>query len=139
MANKRTELQPQDTQKREVQSGNGTERTRARRAYIPYTDIFETNDEIVIVADMPGVDADSLDINLEKNVLTINGYVESAGPDNCNLAYAEYEVGDYQRRFTLSEEIDQEEIEATIKNGVLRLRLPKADSAKTKKITVKAA
>ena len=140
MTNETKELQVQDTQKREVTSMSDAERTRNRKAYIPRADIYETQDNIVVVADMPGVDENSVDIMLEKNVLTINGYIESLEtPENYGLAYAEYEVGDYQRSFTLSNQIDQDKIEATVKNGVLRLRLPKAGPAKARKIMVKSA
>jgi HSP20 family molecular chaperone IbpA len=126
-------------EKQEVQTRNGSERTRARKAYVPRVDIYETNDEIVVLADMPGVDENAVDITLEKNVLSINGYVEPEQPDNYSLAYAEYEVGDYQRSFTLSDEIDRDNIQAAVKNGVLHLHLPKAGPAKVRKITVKAA
>lgn len=139
MATEITELQAQEAEKQEVATVNGSERTRARKAYVPRVDIFETNNEMVVVADMPGVDEKSVDITLEKNVLTINGYVESNQPDNYSLAYAEYEEGDYQRSFTLSNEVDQDNIQATVKNGVLYLHLPKAGPAKAKKIEVKAA
>ncbi len=139
MANESRELQIQETQKQEVTTMGDAERTRARRAYVPRVDIYETADEIVAVADMPGVDENSVEITLEKNVLTINGYVEPEEPEDYCLAYAEYEIGDYQRSFTLSNEIDQDKIEAMVKNGVLHLRLPKAGPAKTRKITVKAA
>jgi HSP20 family molecular chaperone IbpA len=86
---------------------------------------------------MPGVDEESIDITLEQNVLTINGYVASQRPEDYSLAYAEYRVGDYQRRFTVSDQIDKDNIEATMKDGVLRLHLPKAEPS-TKKISVKA-
>jgi HSP20 family molecular chaperone IbpA len=132
-------LEVQDVEKQEVETVNGSERTRARRAYVPRVDIYETNGEIVVLADMPGVDEKSVDITLEKNVLIINGYVETVKPDNYSLAYAEYEEGDYQRSFTLSDEVDRERIEATVKNGVLQLHLPKAGPALAKKIAVKAA
>jgi HSP20 family molecular chaperone IbpA len=138
MATESKELQTQEVEKQEI-SSNGAERTRARKAYVPRADIFETNDAIVVVADMPGVDENSVDITLEKNVLSINGFVESAHPENYSLAYAEYEVGDYFRRFTLSDEVDQENIQATVKNGVLRLHLAKAGPALARKISVKAA
>ena len=138
MANTK-ELQTLETEKQELETVDGAERTRARRAYVPRVDIYETDDAIVLLTDVPGVDENSLDITLEKNVLTINGYVEPESPDNYSLAYAEYNTGDYQRSFTLSDEIDREKIEATVKNGVLRLRLTKAGPAKTRKITVKAS
>jgi len=133
------ELQTMEAEKQEVESVEGAERTRARRAYVPRVDIYETDDAIVLLTDMPGVDENSIDITLEKNVLTINGYVETDAPDNYSLAYAEYESGDYERSFNLSNEIDREKIEATVKNGVLRLHLPKAGPAKTRKITVKGS
>ena len=138
MAIENKELQAQDVEKQEVETGQGTERTRARKAYVPRVDICETENDMIVLADMPGVDESSVDITLEKGVLTLNGWVESAQPGNYSLAYAEYEEGDYQRSFTLSNEVDQENIEATVKNGILRLRLPKAGPAKTKKIAVKA-
>lgn len=138
MATENKELQTQEVEKQEITT-NGAERTRSRKAYVPRADIFETDNEIIVLADMPGVDENSVDITLEKNVLSINGLVEPAPPDNYSLAYAEYEVGDYFRRFTLSDEVDQENIQATVKNGVLRLHLPKAGPAQARKIAVKAA
>jgi HSP20 family molecular chaperone IbpA len=139
MATESKELQVQDMQKQEVTTMNDAERTRARKAYVPRADIYETANDIFVVADMPGVDENSLDLTLEKNTLTINGYVEPAQLEDFSLAYAEYEVGDYQRSFTLSNQIDQEKIEASVKNGVLRLRMPKAGPAKARKIAVTAA
>jgi HSP20 family molecular chaperone IbpA len=136
---KTKELQTLEAEKQEVDTVDGAERTRARRAYVPRVDIYETDDAIVLLTDVPGVDENSLDITLEKNVLTINGYVESENPDNYSLAYAEYNTGDYQRSFTLSDEVDRDKIEATVKDGVLRLSLTKAGPAKTRKITVKAS
>jgi HSP20 family protein len=138
MTTENKELQTVEAEKQEITT-EGTERTRARRAYIPRVDIYETDDSLVMLADMPGVDENSVDITLEKNVLSINGYVELEQPDNYSLTYGEYEVGDYQRSFTLSDEIDRDKIEAIVKNGVLRLHLPKAGPAKTRKITVKAS
>ena len=136
MAEETKELQIQDTEKQEV-AETGAERTRDRLAFVPRVDIYETDENIVVVADMPGVDESSVDITLEKNVLTINGYVEPVQPENYSLAYAEYRVGDYERSFTLSNEIDQDNIEATLKDGVLTLTMPKVGPT-TKKIAVKA-
>jgi len=130
-------LQLTETEKEEIVESDA-ERTRARKAFVPRADIYETNDAIVIVADMPGIDENSVDITLEKNVLTINGYVEPQAPEDYGLAYAEYEVGDYQRRFNLSNQIDLEKIEASVKNGVLHLHMPKIGSAVAKKISVQA-
>lgn len=138
MATENKELQTQEVEKQEI-AINGAERTHARKAYVPRADIFETSEAIVVVADVPGVDENLVDITLEKNVLSINGFVDPAQFDDYSLAYAEYEVGDYFRRFTLSNEVDQENIQATVKNGVLRLHLPKAGPAQARKISVKAA
>jgi len=130
-------IQVQEGQKQEVVESEA-ERTRAKPAFIPRVDIYETNDAVALIADMPGVDENSVDITLEKNVLTINGYVEPERPEGYSLAYAEYRVGDYQRSFNISNEIDQENIEATMKDGVLHLHLPKAEPT-TKKIAVQSA
>lgn len=134
MANEEKSL---EVQKQELAETEEVERTRECACYIPRADIYETEDNIVVVADMPGVDQKSVDISLEKNILTINGYVEPHEIEGYSLAWAEYDVGDYQRSFRISNEIDREKIEATIKDGVLRLYLPKAEQAKLKKIAVK--
>jgi len=130
------ELNIQETEKQEV-AETSAERTRSRLAFVPRADIYETNEAIVLVTDMPGVDETSLDIMLENDVLTINGYVETAYPEGYGLSYGEYRVGDYQRSFTLSNKIDRNKIEATVKDGVLRLYLPKAEPS-TRKIVVAA-
>jgi HSP20 family molecular chaperone IbpA len=130
-------LEIQDTEKQEVLDP-GTERTRDRLAFVPRTDIYETGEAIIVVSDMPGVDEDSVDVSLENSVLTINGFVEPIQPEGHTLAFAEYEVGDYQRAFTLSDQIDRNGIEATIKDGVLRLHLPKVTEARKRKIAIKS-
>ena len=128
------------TQKQEAEMEEGAERTRASRVYIPQVDIYSDGDDIVILADMPGVAEDGVDIMLEKDVLTINGYVSEGGaPEGYELAHAEYGVGDFQRRFTLPDEIDRDRVEASLSNGVLRVILPKAPEAQARRITVKAA
>ena len=137
MTEETRDLQVQDTEKREV-AETDTERTRDRLAFVPRADIYETDDEIVVVADVPGVDEKSVDITLENNVLTIDGNVELEPPEGYSLNFAEYRVGDYQRAFSLSDQIDREGIEATVKDGVLRLHLPKVTEAKTKKIAIQA-
>lgn len=142
-ANANVQLQDQTTveptTKQEVQSQEGVERTRTGRVYTPPVDIYETPEALVLVADMPGVDEKAVDVTLEKNVLTIYGHIEPQLPDGHTLSYREYGIGDYQRSFTISNEIDWEHIEGTVKNGVLRLTLPKAGPAQTKKISIKQA
>lgn len=125
-------------EKEELEIAEGTERTREVRCFVPRADIYEVEDQIVIVADVPGASENSIDITLEKDVLTINAFIDPMEPNGFSLTYAEYETGDYQRSFKLSSEIDREKIEATIQEGVLRLYLPKAPEAQTRKISVKA-
>jgi HSP20 family protein len=132
------ENQALESEKQEITTTDDSERTRDRQCFIPRADIYETNDHIILVADIPGADENSTDITLEKNVLTINANVDWNMPEDYGLNYGEYGIGDYQRSFTLSDEIDREKIEATISNGILRLSLPKAGQAKTRKISVKS-
>jgi HSP20 family protein len=124
-------LELQDAEKQEVEA-TGAERTRERLAF----DIYETAEAITVVTDMPGVDETSVDITLDKNVLTITGYVEPMQPEGYSLAHAEYNIGDFERAFTLSDRIDREGIEATVKDGVLRLVLPKITEAKSRMIPI---
>lgn len=125
--------------KQEARELSGAERTRTRRVFIPRVDIYETDDAVVLLADMPGVTEESVDITLEKNILTIVGYVDSEGYEGYGLAYSEYTEGDYERTFALSDEVERSEIEASLSNGVLRLTLPKAEEMRTRKIAVKQA
>lgn len=127
-----------DVQKKVSETPEKAERTKTSKIYNPSVDIIERKDEIVLFADMPGVDEKNVDITLEKNIITIYGKVDTKIPEKHRLTLSEYGVGDYQRSFTLTNEIDRDKIQATIKNGVLKLLLPKAEAVKTKKITVKA-
>jgi HSP20 family molecular chaperone IbpA len=115
MANKKKSLQ-----KREPETVSTVERTRSQKVFVPLVDIRETDNAIVLTADMPGVDEKSVDITLEKNVLTIDGRVDMVTPDGHQLSYMEYETGDFQRAFTLSDEINREGIEAQVKDGFCR-------------------
>ena len=126
------------TQKQEVQSTEGVERTRAMRVFVPSVDIYSEDDGVIIMVDLPGVDENNLDINLEEKVLTINGYVTPEEPEDFELTYHEYRVGDYQRSFTIPDEIDTDNIEASISHGVLKIVLHKAPEAQTRKISVKS-
>lgn len=115
------------------------ERTRARRLFTPNADIYETDERVVLLVEMPGVAADGVDVSLEERVLTIRGRGREQAHPGYRLVYREYADGDYERRFELSEEINQGGIEASYKNGLLRLTLPKAGPAQAKKIEVKGA
>jgi len=126
-----------EVQKQEEIPSDEMERTRSRRSFIPKADIYETDKEIIILADIPGANDKTVDITLEKNILSITAYIEPVRRDGFEIAYAEYEEGDYQRSFRLSDEIDRDKIEAAVSDGVLRLLLPKSLGARTKKISVK--
>lgn len=122
-----------------AQAPAGAEHTRDRKVFIPPVDIVESPDAIILTADMPGVDDKNVSVTLEKGVLSVLGEIEPASVKDRKLAYAEYEIGDYERAFTLSDEIDQDRIEATVKNGILRLVLPKTETARTRRIPVKTS
>lgn len=114
------------------------ERTPTRRVFSPRADVYETPAEIVVVAELPGVTEESLDITLEQRELTIRGTVTPTTPEGYRLIYSEYGEGDYERRFVLADSIDRTGIAAELKNGVLQLRLPKVKEALARKIPVKA-
>lgn len=128
----------QAVQQKETQEIERVERTRSGRTFLPATDIVETENEIILYSDMPGVDEKSLDITLENRLLTIQGNVATSEEDNLEPVYTEFQVGDYYRSFTLSDDIDREKIQAKLKDGVLKLVLPKAETVKARKITVQA-
>jgi HSP20 family molecular chaperone IbpA len=118
--------------------GNRVERASNRPVLVPAVDICETQQEIVITADMPGVDESSVDVTLEQDVLTLEGRLQMPAPSGYELGFQEFGLGDYRRVFTLATEVNRDGIAAKVKNGVLRLVLPKAEPAKAKKIPVKA-
>lgn len=124
-----------DIQKEQELSAEG-EHTRDRDLFVPRADIYETDAEIVVIADLPGVDPKHVEITLERNVLTINASALEEDMQGYSLVYSEFVSGDYQRRFVLSDTIDREKISASVKDGVLRLRLPKAAPAKARKISI---
>ena len=112
-------------------------RERKRATYIPAVDILETAGEVVLRADLPGVGEKDLDISLESGVLTLKARVEEPTvSQEVRLLRQEFVTGDYERVFTLSDEIDQENIRASVKNGVLTLRLSKVGPAKPRKIDI---
>jgi HSP20 family protein len=129
------ELKTADRQ--QVGARDEGERTRTAPVFTPRADIYETQDNVVLLLDMPGVAPDAVDITLEKRTLAIRGYAKDQRRQNYRQIYAEYGSGDYERVFTLSEDIDRDRIEASQNNGVLRLVLPKAAPAKARKIQLK--
>jgi HSP20 family protein len=113
-----------------------TEATRPGVLITPPVDIFEDAGAISVLADMPGVKPEHLTIDLHDGVLTITGHADVAGGQDEVAVFQEYRPGTFQRSFSLSEAIDQAQIQATLKHGVLRLRLPKVDRAKPRQITI---
>jgi len=134
MATKNDQLQ-----KTEAQVTEGFERTRPGAVYVPDTDILEDADNLYLVSDMPGVDEKSVDVTIEKNLLTVRGRVETKEPENHRPAIREYPIGDFERSFTLSTEINRDGIQARMNNGVLELVLPKAETVKPRRIEVQSA
>jgi HSP20 family molecular chaperone IbpA len=120
------------------QSPAEAERAGQTPVYTPRVDIRETEAEVTLVADMPGVDETSVTIDLEGSELVIRGRFVPKAPEGYSLTYQEYGSGDYERAFTLGETIDRGKIKAVVKDGVLQLTLPKAKEAQPKRIAVKA-
>jgi len=121
----------------DVATNNG-DANRSAMAFTPTVDIFERDGTTVILADMPGVAPEDVDVTLEHRTLTLHGKVKPYAPEGYRALTSEYRIGDYIRTFTLSDEIDQAKINAAFKNGVLRLELPRSPEAQPKKISVKA-
>jgi HSP20 family molecular chaperone IbpA len=128
-----------DMEKQAAHSPIETERTKLGKVFVPRVDIRETDDSMVLMADMPGVDEKSVDITLEKNILTITGSVVPPVFEGYSIVHAEYDVGDFERAFTISDEVDRDSIAATVKNGVLKVTLHKAEKVKARKIAITAA
>lgn len=127
------------TEQRPPQTQGEGERLAPRPVFVPPADIYETNDALVVMCELPGVTSDDVDITLERRVLTLRGRATSQQRTGYQQVYTEYSDGDYERVFTLSEDIDRDRIEATATDGVLQLVLPKAPSARTRKIELKSA
>ena len=129
----RQELQVQ--QKRELEKEE--ESTIPARVFLPTADIYETNDALNVVLEMPGVDKNSVDIRVEDGVLKIEGRLDFSKYQGLQPLYTEYNVGHYSRSFRLSSKIDQNKIAAELNDGVLSLVLPKVEDAKPRTIQVK--
>lgn len=124
----------QTRDKQEVQSK--AEQTTPGRVFSPLVDIFEDDQALTIVADMPGVHSDNVRIDLQEDILTLTGVPSLSAPDNEEFVLQEFEIGKYFRQFTLSEVIDQANIKANLNNGVLRVTLPKIGPAKPRKVQI---
>ena len=126
------ELQVQ--QKREVQQKQ--ESTIPSRQFMPVTDIFETDQALTLIVEMPGVKKENVDVRVEDDVLTLQGRIDFSNYEGLQPVYTEYNVGDYARSFQLSSKIDQGKITAQLRDGVMTLVLAKAEKAKPRKIAV---
>jgi HSP20 family protein len=130
-----------DIQTTEGKNGSGSrfpEQTRPGPTYTPAVDIFEHDAAITVLADMPGVKAQDLEIDLRENVLTLTGRVSQPAREGRTYVQREYEPGTFFRQFTLGSTIEQSKIDAKITDGVLRLELPKAEKAKPRQIAVRS-
>jgi HSP20 family protein len=127
------ELQVQ--QKRELETKEET--TLPTRTYLPTADIFETQDALQVILEMPGVEKTNIDVTVEDGVLKVEGRLDFSKYKNLQPLYTEYNVGHYARSFRLSSKIDQKKIGAELSDGVLTLTLPKVAEAKPRTIHVK--
>jgi HSP20 family protein len=129
-----TQQELQVQQKREVESKQ--EATIPARVFLPATDIFETDEALTVILEMPGVDKDKVDVKVENDVLQIEGWIDFSRYEGLQPVYTEYNIGNYARSFQLSSKIDQNRISAELRDGVMTLVLPKSERAKTRKISV---
>ena len=109
-----------------------------QQAFTPPIDIHEDPDGLTLEADLPGATEANLFIQLEDNVLSLHARIEPPAPEGARTLHEEYHVGDYYRSFILSDEVDRERITAELRNGVLRLVLPKADRARARRIEIRS-
>ena len=112
------------------------EKTVPARYYVPYTDICETEDALVVMMEMAGGEKDNIVIHIENDVLQIEGRIDFSNYAEMQPVYTEYNVGHYSRKFSLSSKIDQDKISAEMSDGVLTLTLPKAEEAKPRIIKI---
>jgi HSP20 family protein len=127
------ELQVQ--QKQEVEKPQ--ESTRPMRAFSPTTDIFETDEALTMLLEMPGVDRENIEISVENGVLTVEGKINFGKYEGLQPVYSEYNIGPFRRSFRISSRIDQDSIKAEMQSGVITLVLPKAEEAKPRRIEIK--
>jgi HSP20 family protein len=127
--------QPQASSRQDVSRSDAARRDT--QAMTPRVDVLEDDTGITVIADMPGVSKDSLEIKVENDALSIEGGVSAATPQAMEATYAEVRIPRYRRSFTLSRELDTGRIEAQLKDGVLRLRIPKHEQARPQRISVK--
>ena len=121
-----------------LQETNNTAKTQGVEL-TPAADIYETKEGATVYVDLPGVSQDTLDINFDSNVLSIKGDMTLNTPENMKPTYMDVHAGTFSRKFTLSSELDSSKIDANLKDGVLKLTIPKSEKHKPRKIEVKVA
>ena len=130
---------PSEMTKKAAEQPDAAERTRSGQFFRPNCDIIEREDEILVLADVPGAQSDQIDVKFEDGTLSIHAPVERRQNPETEFLLCEYGVGDYWRTFQVSEAVDASKISAEFANGVLTLHLPKAEAVKPRKITVMAS
>lgn len=130
-----TELQKTDSRAPERM---GDEQARNQPFVVPPVDVFEDGSGITLLADLPGVARDRLGVRVDGDSLTLEATAATAQPEGMELVYGEAQYPSYRRQFTLSRELDTSRIEATLKDGVLKLAIPKTEAAKPRRIEVRA-
>ena len=131
-------MSPQELQVREKRElEKQQEATVPARVFVPTADIFEAEHALTVVLEMPGVAKENVDINVEANVLSIEGRLNFSSYEGMQPVYTEYNIGHYRRSFSLSNKVDQSQIGAEMKDGVLTVTLPKADEAKPRKVAIR--
>jgi HSP20 family protein len=130
--------QPEESGKLPAEQERG-ERIHDRPVFRPRVDIYETENGLALAVDLPGVAPDGLEVTLENRVLSIYGRVDSDALEGFSPIYREYEVGDYERQFTLSGDFDVEGIKAELRDGVLNLAIPRAPKPEAKRIQLRSA
>jgi len=122
--------------KKQPQEVTRAEETRGGRYFVPRADICENDSEMFVIADMPGVKPDHVEVQYEQGELRIHGRISPQGPQRQRYLLQEYDVGDFYRAFRIGEGIDPSAINAEMKDGVLKLHLPKREECKPKRIAV---
>jgi HSP20 family molecular chaperone IbpA len=130
-----TELQT--TNRREPQARSGDGQDPARPFVVPPVDVYEDASGITLLADLPGVSRDRLTVRVDGESLVLEATAATAQPEGMQLIYGEAQFPSYRREFTLSRELDASRIEASLKDGVLRLAIPKLEEAKPRRIEVR--
>jgi len=134
MASQTSQQEVAPREKRELTQAE--EQTEAGKFFSPLTDIHETERAVLVMMEMPGVGKDSIDIQLEKGVLTVKGTIDAARYESVRPLYTEYNVGNFVRTFTVSPKVDAANISATVADGVLTIELPKTKEALARRIAV---